>query len=90
MAEEQIKSESTTEEKELLKQEDKINIAKKVVSACLSFMKVAFSKGDANTVWYKKGLYYIGGIILAAIVYAFSNYGVEIIDWATGIISSLF
>lgn len=91
MAEEQLKSENTTkEEKELLKQEDKINIAKKIVSACMSFMKIAFSKGDTNTVWYKKGLYYVAGIILALIVYAFSNYGIEIIDWATNIIMNLF
>lgn len=78
------------EEKTLIKQEQKASIAAKIASACFSFMKIAFSKGDANTVWYKKGLYYVAGVILGVTVYALSNHGVEIIDWLTNIVTNLF
>jgi hypothetical protein len=53
-------------------------------------MKVAFSKGDENTVWYKKGFYYAAACTLAGVVYAFTYHGIEIIDWVTTFLSNLF
>jgi hypothetical protein len=52
--------------------------------------QAAFAKGDADTVWYKKGLYYTAAVILAAVVYVFTYHGVEVIDWVTTLISGLF
>lgn len=88
MAEEQ--NQVTEEKKDLLKHEDKINLVKKIISAASSLMQVAFSKGDANTVWYKKGIYYTGAAILGIIAYSFSSYGIEIVDWVTNLVMNLF
>jgi hypothetical protein len=90
MADEQIKDTTITEEQPVSKEQHKINIAKKIVSCVTAVMKAAFSKGDADTVWYKKGLYYAVAGILAAVVYAFTYHGVEIIDWLTALVTGLF
>ena len=87
MAEEQVKKE---QEKLALKEEHKATLIKKVISCATAVMKAAFSKGDADTVWYKKGLYYTAAGILAVIVYLFTYYGVEIIDMITAFLSGLF
>lgn len=84
MAEEQVK------ETEVTKDEHKANIVKKIIACATSVMKAAFSKGDANTVWYKKGLYYTAACALAGVVYAFTYHGTEIIDWVSAFLSSLF
>lgn len=87
MAEEQIKDK---QDKITLKEEHKETLIKKIISCATAVMKAAFSKGDADTVWYKKGLYYTAAAILGGVVYAFTYYGTEIIDWATTLISNLF
>lgn len=88
MAEEPIKTQS--DEQTITKEEHKANLVKKLVECLTSVMKATFSKGDANTVWYKKGLYYVAAGLLATIVYAFTYHGIEIIDWVTTFISGLF
>lgn len=88
MAEEPIKTQS--DEQTITKEEHKANLVKKLVECLTSVMKATFSKGDADTVWYKKGLYYVAAGLLAAIVYAFTYHGIEIIDWVTTFISGLF
>lgn len=90
MADEQVTNTPVTDTKPVTKEEQKLNIIKKIISCATSVMKAAFSKGDADTVWYKKGLYYTAACILAVIIYAFTYHGVEIIDWLTAFISSLF
>ena len=87
MAEEQSKDK---QEKLVLKEEHKTTLINKIISCATAVMKAAFSKGDADTVWYKKGLYYTAAIILAGIVYLFTYHGVEVIDWLTALISGLF
>ena len=87
MAEEQIKDK---QEKITLKEEHKATLIKKIISCATAVMKAAFSKGDADTVWYKKGLYYTAAAILGGVVYAFTDYGTEIIDWVTALLSNLF
>lgn len=90
MAEEKVTNDEVTDVKPVIKEEHKINIIKKIISCATAVMKVAFSKGDENTVWYKKGLYYLGAAACAGIVYAFTYYGIEIIDWVTMFLSNLF
>ena len=90
MAEEQVTTTPVTDTKPVTKEEHKANLVKKIIACATSVMKAAFSKGDADTVWYKKGLYYTAAGILAVIVYAFTYHGVEIIDWLTALVSSLF
>lgn len=91
MADEQIKDTTiSTNEQSVSKEQHKINIVKKIISCATAVMKAAFSKGDADTVWYKKGLYYTAAGILAAIVYVFTYHGVEVIDWVTELIKGLF
>jgi TctA family transporter len=90
MADEQIKETQATTEQPVCKEQHKLNIIKKIIACATSVMKAAFSKGDADTVWYKKGLYYTAAIILAGIVYLFTYHGVEVIDWLTALISGLF
>ena len=91
MADEQIKDTTiSTNEQSVSKEQHKINIVKKIISCATAVMKAAFSKGDADTVWYKKGLYYAVAGILAAIVYVFTYHGVEVIDWITELIKGLF
>lgn len=87
MGEEQVKVE---QEKIVLKEEHKASLIKKIISCATEIMKAAFSKGDADTVWYKKGFYYTAAILLGGIVYAFTYYGIEIIDWATALLNNLF
>lgn len=89
MAEEQIK-ETPAAEQSVAKEEHKANLVKKIIECATSVMKAAFAKGDADTVWYKKGLYYTAAVILAAVVYVFTYHGVEVIDWVTTLISGLF
>lgn len=88
MAEEPIKTQS--DEQITTKEEHKANLVKKLVECLTSVMKAAFSKGDADTVWYKKGLYYTAAGLMAAVVYIFTYHGIEIIDWVTAFLSSLF
>lgn len=91
MSQEQTQIKEVVEDKkEILKPEDKAKISKKIIAAALSLMKVAFSKGDADTVWYKKGIYYAGAAVLGVIAYAFSSYGIEIIDWVTNLVTNMF
>lgn len=90
MTEEQVTNTSADNTNTVTKEEHKANIVKKIIKCAISVMKLAFSKGDANTVWYKKGLYYAVASILAGIVYAFTYHGIEIIDWATTFVSNLF
>lgn len=90
MAEEQVTKTEVTDTAPVIKDEHKANIVKKIISCATSVMKVAFSKGDENTVWYKKGLYYTGACVLAGVVYAFTYHGIEIIDWVTAFLSNLF
>jgi hypothetical protein len=90
MAEEQVKETVATDSQPVTKEEHKANIVKKVISCLTAVMKAAFSKGDENTVWYKKGLYYTAAIILGGAVYAFTYYGIEIIDWLTTFVTGLF
>ena len=88
MAEEPNKTQS--DEQTITKEEHKANLVKKLVECLTSVMKAAFSKGDADTVWYKKGLYYIAAGLMAAVVYIFTYHGIEIIDWVTTFVSGLF
>lgn len=88
MAEEPIKTQS--DEQTTTKEEHKANLVKKLVECLTSVMKAAFSKGDADTVWYKKGLYYTAAGLMAAVVYIFTYHGIEIIDWITAFVSGLF
>lgn len=90
MAEEQVKETVATDSQPVTKEEYKANIIKKVISCLTAVMKAAFSKGEENTVWYKKGLYYTAAIILGVAVYAFTYYGIEIIDWVTTFLTGLF
>lgn len=90
MAEEQVTKTEVTDATPVTKDEHKANIIKKIISCATSVMKAAFSKGDENTVWYKKGLYYTAACALAGVVYAFTYHGVEIIDWVTTFLSNLF
>lgn len=90
MAEEKVTENQVTDVKPVLKDEQKQAIIKQIINAAAHFMKAAFTKGDADTVWYKRGLYYTAAGILGLIVYAFTYYGIEIIDWATVLISNLF
>lgn len=90
MAEEQVKETVATDSQPVTKEEYKANIIKKVISCLTAVMKAAFSKGEENTVWYKKGLYYTAAIILGGAVYAFTYYGIEIIDWVTTFLTGLF
>lgn len=90
MADEQIKNTTVTDEQLGTKEERKAGAIKKIIEVATTVMKAAFSKGDANTVWYKKGLYYTAAGILAVIVYAFTYHGVEILDWLTALVSGLF
>lgn len=87
MAEEQTKP-TTTEP--LTKEDKKAGAVKTIIETITKVMKAALSKGDADTKWYKKGLYYTAAVIAAALVYAFSTYGIEIIDWATALVQGLF
>lgn len=73
-----------------LKEEQKATIIKKIVSCASAVMAAAFSKGDENTVWYKKGLYYTSAAVLAGVIYAFTYYGTEIIDWSLEMINNMF
>lgn len=90
MADEQIKETTVTDEQTVSKEQHKANAIKKIIEVATTVMKAAFSKGDADTVWYKKGLYYTAAGILAVIVYAFTYHGVEIIDWLTALVTSMF
>lgn len=87
MAEEQSKDK---QEKLVLKEEHKTSLINKIISCATAVMKAAFSKGDADTVWYKKGLYYTAAGILAVIVYTFTYHGIEVIDAITTFLSGLF
>ena len=87
MAEEQSKDK---QEKLVLKEEHKTTLINKIISCATSVMKAAFSKGDADTVWYKKGLYYTAAGILGVIVYIFTYHGTEVIDAITTFLSGLF
>lgn len=87
MGEEQTK---TAEEKAALKEEHKATIINKIISCATEIMKIAFSKGEGNTVWYKKGLYYILAGVLGIVVYLFTYHGPAIIDYVTMLISNLF
>jgi hypothetical protein len=87
MAEEQSKDK---QEKLVLKEEHKTTLINKIISCATAVMKAAFSKGDADTVWYKKGLYYTAAGILAVIVYTFTYHGIEVIDAITTFLSGLF
>lgn len=82
--------ETKTEVTQPTPEKKKANAIATVITFLTNVMKAAFSKGDANTVWYKKGIYYTGAIILAGLVYAFSMYGVEILDWCTELVKSIF
>lgn len=90
MADEQVTTTPVTDTTPVTKEEQKLNIINKIIACATSVMKAAFSKGDADTVWYKKGLYYTAACALAGVVYAFTYHGVEIIDWVTALLSSLF
>ena len=90
MADEQIKNAPETDSKPVVSEEQKANIIKKIIECVTAVMKAAFSKGDADTVWYKKGLYYTAAGILAVIIYLFTYHGVEIIDWLTTLVTNLF
>lgn len=79
-----------TEEKVPTTEEKKANAVQKIVEFITNIMKIVFSKGNADTVWYKKGIYYTLAIFLAGLVYAFTVYGVEILDWGAELIKSLF
>jgi hypothetical protein len=83
MAEEQNK-------KPIVTDEQKKNMIKNIISFASEFMKKAFSKGNNDTVWYKKGAWYVITVVLGAVVYAFTFYGIEIIDWVTALLSNLF
>jgi hypothetical protein len=83
MAEEQNK-------KPIVTDEQKKNMIKNIISFASEFMKKAFSKGNNDTVWYKKGAWYVITAVLGAVVYAFTFYGIEIIDWVTALLSNLF
>lgn len=87
MAEEQS---NDKQEKLVLKEEHKTSLINKIISCATAVMKAAFSKGDADTVWYKKGLYYTAAGILAVIVYTFTYHGIEVIDAITTFLSGLF
>lgn len=90
MAEEQVTDNQVTDVTPVTADERKANIVKKIIEYATVAMKAAFSKGEADTVWYKKGLYYTGAVILGAIVYAFTYYGIEILDWVQVLLNSLF
>lgn len=90
MAEEQVTKSEVTDTTPVTKNEHKANIVKKIISCTTSVMKTLFTKGNENTVWYKKGLYYAVACVLAGIIYAFTYHGVEIIDWVTVFLSNLF
>lgn len=90
MAEEPIKDTPVVDEQQLTKEEKKANAVKKIIETITKVMKLAFSKGDADTKWYKKGLYYTAAVILAGLVYVFSAHGIEIIDWLTALVTGLF
>ena len=51
MAEEQVTKTEVTDTAPVTKDEHKANIVKKIISCATSVMKVAFSKGDENTVF---------------------------------------
>lgn len=90
MAEEPIKETTTLDEQQLTKEQKKANAVKKIVEFITKVMKTAVSRGDANTVWYKKGLYYTGAVILFVLTYVVANHGVEMIDWLTALVQGLF
>lgn len=82
--------ETKTEVTQPTPEEKKANAIAIVITFLTNAMKAAFSRGEADTVWYKKGIYYTGAIILAGLVYAFSMYGTEIFDWCTELVKSIF
>ena len=90
MAEEPIKETTTLDEQQLTKEQKKANAVKKIVEFITKVMKTAVSRGDANTVWYKKGLYYTGAVVLFVLTYIVANHGVEMIDWLTALVQGLF
>ncbi|MBR4891096.1 MAG: hypothetical protein IKU15_07410 [Clostridia bacterium] len=90
MAEEQIKDTPVVDEQQLTKEEKKANAVKKIVEFITKVMKTAVSRGDAGTVWYKKGLYYTAAVILFVLTYVVANHGVEMIDWLTALVQGLF
>ena len=90
MAEEQVKDTPVVDEQQLTKEEKKANAVKKIVEFIAKVMKLAVSRGDADTVWYKKGLYYTAAVVLFVLTYVVSNHGVEMIDWLTTLVQGLF
>ena len=90
MAEEPIKEITTLDEQQLTKEQKKANAVKKIVEFIKKVMAIAVSRGDADTKWYKKGLYYTGAVILFVLTYVVANHGVEMIDWLTSLVQGLF
>lgn len=90
MAEEPIKEATTLDEQQLTKEQTKANAVKKIVEFIKKVMAIAVSRGDADTKWYKKGLYYTAAVILFVLTYIITNHGVEIIDWLTTLVHGLF
>lgn len=89
MSEEPLKNIEAPDKQELEKQQKKLNAVKKVVECIKKFMKFAILKGENDTIWYKKALYYIGAVILFILAYIVTTHGVEIIDWLTTLVQSI-
>lgn len=90
MAEEPVNKTTSIDEQELTKKEKKVNAVKKIVEFIKKIMAFAVSKGNADAVWYKKGLYYTGAVILFVLAYVMTTHGIEIIDWLTALVRSMF
>lgn len=90
MAEEPIKETTTLDEQQLTKEQKKANAVKKIVEFIKKIMAIAVSRGDADTKWYKKGLYYTAAVILFVLTYIVTTHGVEMIDWLTALVQSMF
>lgn len=90
MAEEPIKETTTLDEQQLTKEQKKANAVKKIVEFIKKIMVIAVSRGDADTKWYKKGLYYTAAVILFILTYVVATHGVEMIDWLTALVQSMF